>query len=222
VRYKGAGEAVFQSVTDFKNALPLKPGLYEFTAEAAGFAPQKQPISIEPNRTAQIKFFLIPATPVVEKNTAFFNPADVVKLDNNWYTGKSKALVPVTTSKAVNAVVFLKNKVKKMTWQIALDDDNALTYTIENNKGLSIGKVIGGAKSHNNKTEFDMSGTAHAAGSYVAVIHLESNGVRVTMQDGTEVDKTSDAQHDWRRARISIKGDATFTVMPGGYYVPAQ
>ncbi len=65
------------------------------------------------------------------------------------------------------------------------------------------------------KVAADMSGTGSASNAYVARIRLLSNGIRLSKQDETVVETISDDRHDWRRATISVRGDATFTVWLG-------
>jgi hypothetical protein len=206
VRYRRAGEE--SQIADISKILNLQPGPYEFTAEAEGFDSQTQPLEIKAEVTTPFAVTL--QKPVIKPPETFVDPNSCV-MEDKWCTGKTKgAMIAIQTRHAKNTLFFLKNNVKKMVWRVSLDKENYITYTLDS-KGLSIGKVIAGNKA-SSKYVGDMSGTGTASNAYAARIQLLSNGVRVSKQDETEVDKTSDDQHDWRRATISVKGDATFTV----------
>ncbi len=168
-------------------------------------------MTIERDKTSQLNIFLRQQGPIIVKPTDFVNPSDVKKVDGDWYTGNSKAFIPLTTSDPLNSIVFKKSR--KMTWRITLDKDNMMTYTLDS-KGLSYIKSVGGVEDNQKNIPVDMSGTGPAADDEVVVIHLEPTGVRITKEDGTEVNKETDSK-DWRRARLFVKGDAKFTVWLG-------
>ncbi len=211
VRYKRSGED--SQIVDTSKTLSLTPGTYEFTVEADKYVSQTQELNIKPDVTSTFMATLQPVAPSNEGTKEFVDPARVVK-QGDWFTGKNKEFLPLTTHHAKNTLVFYKNKVKRMTWQIFLDDDNNITYTLDN-KGLSIARVIDGVKAPNTKLLIDMSGTGNASNAFVVRIQRLSTGVRISKQDESEVDKTADEKHDWRRAAIYVKGDATFTVWQG-------
>jgi hypothetical protein len=209
VRYKAAGDSEVHTDATPKAPLRLSPGKYDFTAEAAGYTSQPFSVTIERDKTSQLNIFLRQQGPIVVKPTEYVNPADV-KLVDGWYTGNSKAFIPLNTSDLVNSIVFPKSK--KVTFRIMLDKDSVLTYMLDS-KGLSYSNSVGGVGA-DKKIPIDMSGTGAAASNEVVVIHLEPTGVRITKQDGTEVNKETDSK-DWRRARLFVKGDAKFIVWPG-------
>jgi len=212
VRYRAEGESEPHADSAPMSPLRLTPGDYEFTAEAPGYSPEKFSVTIERAKTTQRNIFLRPAAAPVEERVEFVSPNDAEKLDHDWYTGKSKGFIPLKTTHAVNSIIFLKGKAKKMSWRIMLDNDNVLNYTLDN-KNLAYNKSVGGV-SHTDKNPVDMSGGGTNQNTEIVVIHLESNGVRITKEDGTDVDKEMDSK-DWRHAKLLVKGDTTFTVWLG-------
>jgi len=208
VHYRRRGEE--SQIADISKILDLPPGTYQFTAEAEKLDPHTEELEIKPAVTTPFSVTLQPRAPVTEETKAFVDPGLVVR-NADWYTGKNTDFVPLVTHHAKNTLLFLKGKAKKMTWKIFLDDANNITYTLDN-KGLSSVKVVDGLKASNPKTPLDMSGTDNASNSFVVRIHLLSDGVKIAKHDETVVDKTPDDKHDWRRARIYVKGDTTFTV----------
>jgi serine/threonine-protein kinase len=208
VRYKRRGEE--SQIADISKILDLSPGTYQFTAEAEKLEPQTQELEIKPAVTTPFSVTLQPRPPVTEETKTFVDPGLVVR-NVDWYTGKTKDFLPLLTHHAKNTLVFLKGKAKKMTWKIFLDDANNITYTLDN-KGLSSVKVLDGLKVSNPRKPLDMSGTGTASDAEVVRIQLLSDGVKIANHDETVVEKTADEKHDWRRAKIYVKGDTTFTV----------
>ena len=213
VRFRKPGEE--SHIVDVSKILDLSPGNYEFTAEAEGFDSQTQPLEIKPEVTTPFAVTLHESTKTAKEETKELVDPTLVISNGSWFTGRNKDFIPLLAHQAKTTLGFLKGgKVKKMVWRISLDNGNNITYNLDS-KGLSITSVLDGIKAPTEKLPLDMSGTGNASEAYVIRIQLLSNGVRLSKQDESEVEKISDEKHDWRRATIYVKGDATFTVWPG-------
>jgi serine/threonine-protein kinase len=216
VYYVRSGSNEQHAVSDLTKAISLPPGTYEFTADADKYLQSRIPVSIEPKVTKAISLVLEPVRTL--ENQSFLDPNDVIK-NGNWFTGregKAKDFILLRTPYKKNTILFSKAaNAKRVSWKVYLDNDNHITYTLES-KHLSVTKTIDGQKAPPLKLkDFDLTGIGNASGSYVVVMSLERNGVNALEQDGKVFDSTNDDKHDWSHARISVKGDAYFTMWPG-------
>ena len=212
VHFHRSGESERHLITDFSGSLSLKPGQYEFTADADGYVPAVETITIEADKTARVTLSLA-VVKTADEQSYFADAKAATKVpDSNWYTGKTKDFILLRTGFAKNTIIFSKAaKAKHMVWRVFLDDDNNITYNFDG-KDLVIGRRIDGEKLKDAHIKADLTQSEN----YAALVQLSSHTVRISAKrDGIAIDTTSDDKHDWSHAQLSVRGDAVFVVFPG-------
>ena len=212
VHFHRSGESERHLITDFSGSLSLKPGQYEFTADADGYVPAVETITIEADKTARVTLSLA-AVKTADEQSYFADAKAATKVpDSNWYTGKTKDFILLRTGFAKNTIIFSKAaKAKHMVWRVFLDDDNNITYNFDG-KDLVIGRRIDGEKLKDAHIKADLTQSEN----YAALVQVSSHTVRISAKrDGIAIDTTSDDKHDWSHAQLSVRGDAVFVVFPG-------
>ena len=208
VTYSHGGET--HRVTDLSK-ITLSPGTYEFAADAPKYLRKSFEVKIEANQLKDLTFDL---QPISGPEIPFVSPDDAKKVNGDWYHGVSNGYLPLNLHFKTNTLVFSKDfRVKKMSWRIYLDRNNAITCTLDS-KGISIDRRIDGLDAPDKVRDIDM--TSQTTGSAYAVqIKIEKNAVMISQPNGTVVAPTEDPKHDWSHAVIYVKGDNFFTVWPG-------
>ena len=214
--YKRSGDSDSNrhQVSDFSKVITLQPGSYEFTADATRYLQGTITVKVKADQTADVTLHLPPVSGGTETNSFFDNPDDVVKVNGDWYHGKTANYIGMKLPFRKNTILFSKDyKRGKMSWTLSLDADNSITYTLDSKKVVTVQRVNGDKLPPRTKN-IDTTG-ASTDKSWVVVIVQEKGSVNILKQDGTVIDSATDDKHDWSHAKIYIKGDNYFTAWPG-------
>ncbi len=214
VSYARSGSNEKHVAVDPSKVLALTPGSYDFFADADQYLPSTTSVTMEPKATRIVSIVLQPLKGADSK-IEFVNPKDVKKDDGDWYHGNSNGFIPLTSHFKTNTILLSKQpKTRKMSWRVALDNDNMITYTFDG-KTLSVSRRINGEDNNEKLKDISLDGAGNAAQAYVVQIKLESGAVVISSQNGSVIDTNRDEKHNWSRATVFIKGDNHFTVWPG-------
>ncbi|HEY3454736.1 MAG TPA: protein kinase [Bryobacteraceae bacterium] len=217
VQFRRSGEGEWHVAPAF-TSLPVKPGAYEFEAQADGYKTLSKAITLSSGKPYEISLLLERAepspAPTPTATGLFVQP---VKQVGSWLTGNTKDFITVRSRMPKFNLIFLRpdhtppgtRKPKRLEWVVTLGPENRISYSLEGQE-LVRKKRLGGEES---KT-VEKADASDGAAAYSVIVTLEEHRVQTKRKDGVLLDEFSDEKRDWSQAKVAIKGDALFVVRP--------
>ena len=218
VTYRRTDQTEAQDVSA-SGSVKVKAGTYEISATASGFVPRTKELTVSSGEvaTAELRLaaIVMPTPPVREKPTPefFASPDEIQEQLNKWFTGKTSKFLALKPASTYN-VVFLapdlmptRHKPRHFEWHVAAGPNTEVDYELDAQQLTRKVKTDGKTVRSSGKVR-----AAQGLSAYEVVITTQSHVIRITRRDGSMLDEYLDADNNWSRAAVAIKGDAFFVL----------